>query len=122
MAKHRTGMMNRDLVQVKTTVHEGVFLEGVLQFDSSVKICGQFKGKIHSSGYLYIDETAEITGELAAGSVVISGYVKGTIIAKDSVEMLPSGKIFGDVKASKLKIADGVIFEGKCEMDAPDKD
>jgi cytoskeletal protein CcmA (bactofilin family) len=30
--------------------------------------------------------------------------------------MLPSGKIYGNVRTAKLRIADGVVFEGKCEM------
>ncbi len=30
--------------------------------------------------------------------------------------MLPTGKIYGNVRTAKLRIADGVVFEGKCEM------
>jgi cytoskeletal protein CcmA (bactofilin family) len=30
--------------------------------------------------------------------------------------MLATGKVFGNIRTGKLKIADGVVFEGKCEM------
>jgi len=30
--------------------------------------------------------------------------------------MLSSGRVFGDVKTAKLKIADGVVYEDRCEM------
>jgi cytoskeletal protein CcmA (bactofilin family) len=30
--------------------------------------------------------------------------------------MLPSAKVYGNVRTAKLRIADGVIFEGICEM------
>ena len=32
------------------------------------------------------------------------------------VEMLATSKIYGNVKSAKIRIADGVVFEGKCEM------
>ena len=42
--------------------------------------------------------------------------VYGNIEASEKVEMLSTGKIYGNVRTAKLKIADGVTFEGKCEM------
>jgi cytoskeletal protein CcmA (bactofilin family) len=50
------------------------------------------------------------------GSVVIGGTVKGNIEAVEKLEMLSTGKVFGNIRTAKLKIADGVVFEGKCEM------
>jgi cytoskeletal protein CcmA (bactofilin family) len=29
---------------------------------------------------------------------------------------MPSGKLYGNIRTAKLKIADGVVFEGNCEM------
>jgi len=36
--------------------------------------------------------------------------------ALEKLEMLTTGKVFGNIRTAKLKIADGVVFEGKCEM------
>ena len=46
----------------------------------------------------------------------IGGIVHGNIIATEKLEMLSTGKVYGNVTTSRLKIADGVVFEGKCEM------
>ena len=48
--------------------------------------------------------------------LIIGGYVKGNVEAKENLELLSTGQLFGDIKTAKLKIADGVVFEGKCEM------
>jgi cytoskeletal protein CcmA (bactofilin family) len=47
---------------------------------------------------------------------VVGGTIKGNIEATEKLEMLSTGKVFGNIRTAKLKIADGVVFEGKCEM------
>ena len=36
--------------------------------------------------------------------------------ASEKLEMLATGQVFGNIRTAKLNIADGVVFEGKCEM------
>jgi len=57
-----------------------------------------------------------ITANIKVGSVVIGGTVKGNVEATEKLEMLSTGKVFGNIRTAKLKIADGVVFEGTCEM------
>ncbi|MBI9099314.1 MAG: polymer-forming cytoskeletal protein, partial [Spirochaetaceae bacterium] len=38
------------------------------------------------------------------------------IEASEKLELLDSGKIFGNVRTPNLKIAEGVEFDGECEM------
>jgi cytoskeletal protein CcmA (bactofilin family) len=99
-----------------TTLGSETNFSGVMKFKTSLKIDGKFQGKVVSPGFLYIEEGAVINADIDVGSVIIGGYVKGNVIAKENLELLPTGQLFGDIKTSKLKIADGVIFEGKCEM------
>jgi len=47
---------------------------------------------------------------------VVGGHITGNVIATDRLEMLSTGKVTGNIKTSKLQIADGVIFDGNCEM------
>ena len=48
--------------------------------------------------------------------MVVGGTVHGDIEAADRIEMMSSAKVYGNVKTTRLRIADGVIFEGSCEM------
>jgi cytoskeletal protein CcmA (bactofilin family) len=43
----------------------------------------------------------------------------GNVIATNRLEMLQTGKVQGNIKTAKLQIADGVIFDGNCEMIQP---
>jgi len=101
---------------VTTILGKKTSFSGTMRFQSSLKIDGSFQGKIISPGFLYVEEGAVINADIKVGSVVIAGYVKGNVEARDKIELLPTGKLYGDVRTAKLKIADGVVFEGKCEM------
>jgi cytoskeletal protein CcmA (bactofilin family) len=92
------------------------WLKGKLKFSTSVRISGKFEGEIESTGFLYVEHNAEVRADIKAKFIVVGGIVHGNIEAYEKIEMLPTGRIYGNVRAAKLKIADGVVFEGKCEM------
>ena len=100
-----------------TTLGQGTSLTGTLKFESSLMIRGRFQGDIDAKGSLYIDESAVVTaGRVRDMSIVVAGSVKGDLEAVDKVELRSTAQVRGNVRASKLRIADGVIFEGRCEM------
>ena len=106
----------KPLPKTETRLGEGTRLKGTLRFSKSLTIRGHFEGKIISEGFLLVDEGAEVKADLEVGSVIIGGTVRGNVTAKGRLEMLPSGRVYGNIRAGKLRIADGVVFEGKCEM------
>jgi cytoskeletal protein CcmA (bactofilin family) len=102
--------------RITTTLGRETEFNGVMRFRDSLKIDGTFSGEIVSSGFLYVEQGASITANIRVGSVVVGGTVKGNIEATEKLEMLATGKVYGNIRTGKLKIADGVVFEGKCEM------
>jgi hypothetical protein len=51
-----------------------------------------------------------------ANSVTVHGFVKARIHADDKVDLMDGGEIQGDIYTSRLRIADGGMFEGRCSM------
>jgi cytoskeletal protein CcmA (bactofilin family) len=102
--------------RISTTLGRETEFNGIMRFQDSLKIDGTFSGEIISSGFLYIEQGASVTANIRVGSVVVGGTVHGNIEATEKLEMLASGKVYGNIRTAKLKIADGVVFEGKCEM------
>lgn len=103
--------------QATTTLGPTTSFSGTLHFDTSVMIRGSFEGDIDAKGILYIDEGASVTvGKIRAMSVIVAGSVRGDIEALDKVEFRSSAQVRGNVRTARLRIADGVLFEGRCEM------
>ncbi|MGA2640304.1 MAG: polymer-forming cytoskeletal protein [Spirochaetia bacterium] len=107
---------HKGVERITTTLGRETDFNGVMRFKDSLKIDGSFSGEIVSTGFLYVEQGASITANIRVGSVVVGGTVKGNIEATEKLEMLSTGKVFGNIRTAKLKIADGVVFEGKCEM------
>ncbi len=104
------------LPTIATRIGKDAQLKGTLRFSSNLKISGRFEGTIDAKGFLFIEEGALIKAEVLAEEVVIAGEVHGNVEAKRGIELLPGSHVYGNLKAATLRIADGVIFEGKCEM------
>jgi cytoskeletal protein CcmA (bactofilin family) len=112
----------------KETVPAVVFgnttnFNGYLRFKETLKIQGRFKGTIDAQGALIIDKGAVVeTDHISVSSLIVYGTVSGSIHAADKVDMFPGAEVRGDVKAARLRIADGVLFEGQCSMTSTEKD
>lgn len=105
-----------DFGMVSTVFGKDTEFYGDLHFVSSLQINGYFEGEIVSEGSLVIGSGAEVKANVKAKNVIVDGTVYGNIEASSSIEIQQSGKLYGNIKTKKLKIADGVVFEGNCEM------
>ncbi len=101
---------------LNTIIGKGSVLEGTLKVDSGIRIDGKVKGDITTKESLYIGTQGEVEGEIKAKNAIIGGKVVGKIIATGKI-VLESRAIFhGEMKASRLIIDDGAIFDGQCTM------
>jgi cytoskeletal protein CcmA (bactofilin family) len=96
---------------------------GHLRFKESLCIQGKFKGTIEASGALIVDKGAVVEADhISVTSLMVYGTVIGAVHAVDKIDMFPGAEVRGDVSAAKLRIADGVLFEGQCSMTGISKD
>jgi len=96
---------------------------GFLKFATTLRIQGNFRGTIEATGDLIVDKEAVVDADhITVGSLTVFGNIIGTVHAHDKVDMMSGAKVQGDVSAARLRIADGVLFEGKCKMTNVDKD
>jgi cytoskeletal protein CcmA (bactofilin family) len=97
--------------------------DGFLRFKDTLNIQGKFKGTIEAEGSLIVDRGAVVDADhISVESLSVSGTVIGKVQALDKVDMLSGAEVRGDVSAARLRIADGVIFEGQCAMTRVDNE
>lgn len=103
-------------ISCHTVIGSGTMIEGVISSKENVGIEGVFKGKILSEGCVIIGETGKVEADIKADTVFMSGEVHGNIVAKTKLEITSHGKLRGNIKTRSLIIAEGVLFEGNCQM------
>lgn len=100
----------------KNVLNSDVELKGTLKFTGELTFDGKLDGDITSEGALNLGDNANIKGTIDVGSMVVRGKITGNLIAKDKIELKARTELFGDVKAAKLVIEEGVTFVGKSEV------
>jgi len=101
---------------VSTVVGSGVHLTGTLKDQSDIVVHGSVEGEVTSEQNVIVGDSAKVKGPITAVVVSISGEVKGTINAKDKLEIHPTGHVEGNIKTKDLIIHSGAHFTGKSEM------
>ena len=111
---------SKDFVPATTFGPETDF-KGFLRFKNTLRIQGNFSGTIDATGALIVDKGAVVEADhISVASLVVYGTVIGQVHAVDKVDMLAGALVRGDIEAARLRIADGVVFEGKCSMTGVD--
>ncbi len=100
----------------KNILNSDVEVKGTLKFTGDLSFDGKLDGDIASEGMLNLGDNAVVKGTIDVGSVVVRGKVNGNIVAKDKIELKAKTELFGDVRAAKLVIEEGVTFVGKTEV------
>ncbi len=112
-------MMKRIKDEINAFLGKDTEFEGKLSFKGAVRIDGCFSGEIYSEGTLIVGESAVIESDIHVSHIIISGEVRGNIVASGRIEVHAPGKIYGNIEAPVVSIDEGVIFEGHCKMQRP---
>src|SRR5881227_1660345 len=108
--------MNTPASNSKNVLNSDVELKGSLKFTGEMTFDGKLDGDISSDGALHLGDNAVVKGNINVNSVVVRGKVNGNVIAKEKIEIKSKTELFGDIRAPKLTIEEGVTFVGKSEV------
>jgi len=92
-------------------------IEGDLIFTGGLRIDGEVHGNVIASegadSVLIVSEHARIEGEVRCSSLVVNGYIAGTVYSSELLELQPKGRIHGDVHYRLLEMHGGALVTGK---------
>jgi len=94
----------------------GTVIEGNFETKGSLRVDGRIKGIVKSGDTVTIGTTGEIEGEVYARNAIIGGRVIGDLTIEEKLVLESTSSINGNLKATKLIIDEGAIFNGKSEM------
>ena len=115
MWKEKTDMKKND-AQFKAYMGEDTIFNGSLNFDGTVRIDGKFEGQVTTADTLIIGETGHLMAEISAGTVICMGYVEGTVMASQKIEIHSTSKVVGNIKSPALYMELGGVLDGTCDM------
>lgn len=102
-------------VGFETVLGANCSLEGVLRSKANVRLDGTFSGTLEIEGNVLVGETAKITADINAKNISIAGAVRGNVFGK-KVQLLRTGRVWGDIHATALTTEEGAFIDGKIAM------
>jgi|SRR5580692_4332999 cytoskeletal protein CcmA (bactofilin family) len=116
MVKQKEKAMDNMNNTSKNVLGSDVEIKGNIKFTGELAFDGKLDGEIHTDGILHLGDSAVINGNISAQSVIVRGKINGNITAKEKIEIKGKTELFGDIRAAKLAVEEGVTFVGKTEV------
>ncbi|MCL6451524.1 MAG: polymer-forming cytoskeletal protein [Acetobacteraceae bacterium] len=100
----------------ETIIGKETEFKGVIRSHGLLRVDGRLEGEVMHQGDLVVGEQGSVVATIKAQNVTVAGEVKGNVDADGRLEMLPSGRLFGDIRVGYLVVAEGAIFQGMSQM------
>ena len=114
-------VMPQQPVGFETVLGANSTLEGHLSSSANVRLDGTFSGTLEIGGNVLVGETAKINADINAKNISIAGAVRGNVHGK-KVQLLRTGRIWGDIRATALTTEEGAFIDGKITMVSPQEE
>ena len=99
-------------------VGSSTVVEGKIKTDGSIRIDGKLIGDLVSKANAALGSNGIIEGNLTARNVTLAGKVMGTVTASEKLVLETKSMVKGDVRAARLVVDEGAVFDGHCAMSA----
>jgi len=89
---------------INTLLGDGSRFKGTVECEGTMRLDGKVDGKVLARDSVIVGETGIIKADIMAPNIVIGGKV------------LSGAQLYGDIQTPILAIAEGVVFQGNCNM------
>ena len=100
-----------------TVIGAGITIEGEITTDEDVVVHGTIRGKLNARDGVTVELGAVVEADVTGGPLSVAGSITGNIVSSDRVDLQSGAKVVGNVKATRITIADGAQFKGNVDMD-----
>ena len=99
-----------------TTIGPASTLRGTLEVEGALRLDGLVEGSVTASGNVIVSKTARVTAAITGNNILVAGVVRGNIVARGRLEIVASGRVFGDINVQALLIEEGGVLHGQSQM------
>ncbi len=105
-----------DPIKEFNLIGAGTVVEGKIRSQGSVRVDGKLIGEVTASETLAVGLNGEIEGNVTAKNITVGGKIRGSITAAEKIVFEGKSVVKGDIRATRLVIDEGSIFDGKVSM------
>jgi cytoskeletal protein CcmA (bactofilin family) len=101
----------------QTVIGTGFIVDGEVTGSENVLVHGTVKGRVTLREGLVVDAGGVVEADVESATVEIAGQLTGNVSASERVELKAESRVTGDIRAPRILIADGALYQGSIDMD-----
>jgi len=94
----------------------GSVVEGKIRTEGGIRVDGKVIGEVVAKSSAAVGPEGIIEGSLSARNISVAGKVQGNLTAMEKLTLEAKSIVSGDIRASRLVVDEGAMFDGKCAM------
>jgi cytoskeletal protein CcmA (bactofilin family) len=103
-------------METMATIGPSIHIKGEVTSGEPLLISGQVEGTVSVDGHaLSVDGSGRLTATVIADTIVVSGWVSGSLRAGARIVVRDTATIDGDISAPIIALADGATVHGRVE-------
>jgi len=112
-----------EIDKIESVIGPSLVVKGEIQSSGALRVDGTVEGSISSKGTVVVANNGVVKADIKADRIVIGGNIHGNVVAREKVEILSTGKLYGDIVtiARGFIVHEGAIFEGACKTVKPEE-
>ena len=104
------------MAEKETVIGVETRISGEIRGEEDLVIKGRVDGKIQLSQALTVEKSAIVQADVDVRTLVVSGTLVGNIVASESVRLLATARVVGDLASPRVMMEAGAAYRGKVDM------
>jgi len=102
-----------DDFSINTIIGPKTNLKGDIETGGFTRIDGSITGNVNASGRVVIGERARLKSDIYGTAITIGGVIFGNVIAGESLVILSTALVLGDIITRRIRADEGCLIHGK---------
>jgi len=102
-----------------TLIPRGTRIDGLVETAHDLTVEGRLDGRIEIGGLLVVASGATCRASVRARSARIAGEVMGDVVCSAGIEVLPGGRVVGDLRAPEIEVDAAAFVDGRVDLLPP---
>jgi cytoskeletal protein CcmA (bactofilin family) len=101
---------------INTIIGPNTSLKGDIEVGGFTRIDGSIMGNVKASGRVVIGERARMKSDVSGTAITIGGVVYGNVIAGESLVILSTALVLGDIITRRIQADEGCLIHGRVHV------
>jgi cytoskeletal protein CcmA (bactofilin family) len=112
-------MAEKNQAGIFSVIGTGTLVTGNIKSEGTVRVDGKIVGNISTQSDTAVGLTGIVEGAIEARNITVAGKVLGTLTAAQKLVLESKAVLKGELRAARLVIDEGAVFDGKSSMSVP---